>query len=307
MPKALISCGADRVLGELGRGDSIMRTLSYLSICFYCAMSYFVWMPQADSLHAADVQVEFANEKLDTWHGFKRHLFEFEGRGAWVVEPKTPRGDGAFSWCMMFPDAFTQRCAAPALLERGFYHVYLDVGNTFGAPEAVMSLERFHQMLQKRGFSQKAVLIGISRGGLYAHRYATTYVDRVAVIYGDAPVLDFKSWPGGFGEGKGSAGDWEVCKKLYGLADDTAAKNYTGNPIDTLEVLAKKNIALVYVVGDKDDVVPYSENTKIVEERYRKWNGVVEVFHKPDVGHHPHGLDDPTPVVKFIETHLPQQ
>ncbi|MBL8873160.1 MAG: hypothetical protein JNK90_25500, partial [Planctomycetaceae bacterium] len=116
-----------------------MRTLSYLSICFYCAMSYFVWMPQADSLHAADVQVEFANEKLDTWHGFKRHLFEFEGRGAWVVEPKTPRGDGAFSWCMMFPDAFTQRCAAPALLERGFYHVYLDVGNTFGAPEAVMS------------------------------------------------------------------------------------------------------------------------------------------------------------------------
>ena len=28
-----------------------------------------------------------------------------------------------------------------------------------------------------------------------------------------------------------------------------------------------------------------------------------EVIHKPGVGHHPHGLDDPTPVVEFIEKH----
>jgi pimeloyl-ACP methyl ester carboxylesterase len=250
------------------------------------------------------LQLNLESRKTDSWHGFRRHKFLFEGCEAWVVEPKEPRGDRAFTWCMMFPDAFTERCAVPAMLERGFYHVFLDVGNSFGSPEAVKTLHRFHQKLQELGLAQKTVLIGISRGGLYAHRYATEYPDRVALIYGDAPVLDFKSWPAGFGNGKGSAGDWELCKKLYGLTSDEAAKQFKGNPIDTLDVLATAKIPVVYVVGDKDDVVPYSENTAIVEERYPKLGGTIKVFHKPDVGHHPHGLDDPDPLVKFIETHL---
>lgn len=279
---------------------------------YFCTLLWLVASLVSQSLYAvpaelhlnAQVDVAFEGEAIDSWHGFKRHRFRFEDKDAWIVEPKQPRGDGSFSWCMMFPDAFTQRCAAPLLLERGFYHAYLDVGNTFGAPEAVQTLGRFHEMLQKRGFAKKTVLIGISRGGLYAHRYATEFSERVAVIYGDAPVLDFKSWPGGLGEGKGSASDWELCKKLYGFANDEEAKQYKGNPIDTLDGLAKQNIALVYVVGDKDDVVPYQENARIVEERFAKLGGQVQVFHKPDVGHHPHGLDDPAPVVAFIEAHL---
>lgn len=277
----------------------LLSVLLLVTVCCPLAVSACA----AGFVSKLEVQLGFDGEKLDAWHGFERHRFSFEGRDAWVVVPKKPRGDGAFSWCMMFPDAFTERCAAPMLLEHGFYHVFLDVGNTFGAPEAVQALGRFHDMLLKRGFAKKSVLIGISRGGLYAHRYATEFGDRVAVIYGDAPVLDFKSWPGGLGEGKGSAGDWELCKKLYGFADDEAARRFLGNPIDTLNVLAEHKIPLVYVVGDKDDVVPYAENVRIVEERYKKLGGLIEVFHKPEVGHHPHGLDDPTPVVKFIEAH----
>ena len=246
----------------------------------------------------------FPNETLDQWHGFQRHRFKFEGKEAWVVEPQKPRGDGAFSWCLMFPDAFTDRCAAPQLLGRGFYHVYLDVGNSFGAPAAVELMSRFQDELQKRGLAKKAVLIGISRGGLYAHRYAAEHPKRIGVIYGDAPVLDFRSWPGGFGSGKGSRGDWMELKKLYGFADDEAAKSYRGNPIDTLEVLAKYKIPLIYVVGDRDDVVPYSENAQLVEQRYSKLQGNVKVIHKPEDGHHPHGLDDPTPIVDFIEAGL---
>jgi pimeloyl-ACP methyl ester carboxylesterase len=259
---------------------------------------------QGNAKSALDIKLDFEDERLDSWHGHTRHLFRFEGRDAWVVVPKSERGDGAFSWCMMFPDAFTERCAAPLLLENGFYHVFIDVGNSFGAPDAIRLLGRFHDMLQKRGFAKQAVLIGISRGGLYAHRYATEYADRVSVIYGDAPVLDFKSWPGGLGTGKGSAGDWELCKKLYGFASDEEAKAYGGNPIDTLDVLQKNRVALIYVVGDQDDVVPYSENAKIVEERYSKLGGDIEVVHKPNVGHHPHGLDDPAPVVAFIKERL---
>jgi hypothetical protein len=93
--------------------------------------------------------------------------------------------------------------------------------------------------------------------------------------------------------------------KLYQFPDEDAAKAYKGNPVDQLTPLHKSGIALVYVVGDTDDVVPWSENTQLVETRYRELGGVVEVLHKPEVGHHPHGLDDPEPVVRFILKHAP--
>jgi hypothetical protein len=127
------------------------------------------------------VDTAFEGQIVDRWHGFERHRFRFEERDAWVVIPNKARGGGVFSWCMMFPDAFTERCAVPALVENGFYHVFLDVGNSFGSPEAIATLGRFHEFLVKRGFAKSTVLIGISRGGLYAHRYATEYVWRVTV------------------------------------------------------------------------------------------------------------------------------
>jgi hypothetical protein len=55
-------------------------------------------------------------------------------------------------------------------------------------------------------------------------------------------------------------------------------------------------IALVHVVGDDDDVVPPAE-------RYAKLGGTIDVIHKPGCGHHPHGLDDPAPVVAFLVRH----
>ena len=57
---------------------------------------------------------------------------------------------------------------------------------------------------------------------------------------------------------------------------------------------------LFHVVGDVDDVVPVSENTAVIEKRYKALGGHIEVIHKPDVGHHPHSLQDPKPIVKFI-------
>jgi putative heme-binding domain-containing protein len=262
------------------------------------------------SLAAADgeparvrADLAFPGETIDLWHGAKRHRFQFEGRTAWVVEPADPLPGNPWSWCMMFPDAFTARCAAPQLVAKGFHHAYLDVGNSFGSPDAVAKLAAFHDELVRRGLAAKPALIGISRGGLYAHRYAAEHPDHVAVIYGDAAVCDFKSWPGGKGKGKGSPGDWKACLAAYGFADEAAALAYGGNPIDALEPLAKAGVALVHVVGDADDVVPPAENTAIVEERYKKLGGTIEVIHKPGVGHHPHGLDDPQPVVDFILRH----
>jgi pimeloyl-ACP methyl ester carboxylesterase len=122
----------------------------------------------------------------------------------------------------------------------------------------------------------------------------------VACIYGDAPVCDFKSWPGGKGTGKGSAGDWSQLQRHYGFASEAEALAFNGNPVDQLAPLAKAKVRLIHVVGDTDDVVPVAENTSLIESRYQALGGRIQVIHKPGVGHHPHGLDDPTPVVTFI-------
>ncbi len=43
-----------------------------------------------------------------------------------------------------------------------------------------------------------------------------------------------------------------------------------------------------------------AENINIVEERYKKLGGEIKIIAKPDNGHHPHSLKDPTPIVEFI-------
>lgn len=227
-----------------------------------------------------------------------------EGRAAWVAEPRKARPGKPWVWCMEFPDAFTERCAGPALLEQGFHYAHMDQFNNFGGPAALKKFRVFYDLLVARGLSAKAALIGISRGGLSAYRWASENLDTVTVIYGDAPVCDFKSWPGGKGKGRGSPGDWECCLRAYGFKNDAEALAYPGNPVDALAPLARAGIAIIHVVGDVDETVPVAENTEIVERRYRQLGGAIQVIHKPGVGHHPHGLEDPKPVVEFICQHM---
>ena len=84
---------------------------------------------------------------------------------------------------------------------------------------------------------------------------------------------------------------------------------YSGNPIDesALKPLKDAGIPLIHVVGDVDAVVPAAENTAIVEKKYKELGGTITVFHKPTCDHHPHGLDDPAPVVELIKTYTEQR
>jgi len=201
---------------------------------------------------------------------------------------------------MEFPDAFTDRTGIPQLLEKGFHHLHIQVGNTYGCPAALKQFDAFYASITSKGLASKGTLIGISRGGLYAYNWASQNPDKVVCIYGDAPVCDIKSWPGGKGKGSGSIDDWKALIQYYGFKNEEEALAWSKNPIDTLEPLAKARIPLIHVVGDLDDGVPVAENSAIIEARYKALKGEITVFHKPTVGHHPHGLDDPQPVVDLI-------
>jgi alpha-beta hydrolase superfamily lysophospholipase len=132
------------------------------------------------------------------------------------------------------------------------------------------------------------------------YNWATAHPDKVSCIYGDAPVCDFKSWPGGKGKGPGSKRDWQLVLERYGFKTEAEALAYPGNPVDRLAPLTKAKVPLLHVYGDADEVVPWDENTGVIAERYRKLGGKITLIAKPGVKHHPHGLEDSTPIVEFI-------
>jgi pimeloyl-ACP methyl ester carboxylesterase len=244
----------------------------------------------------ADCQTYEGEKK--SWCGFDRYDFAFEGMPAIVVVPKQAAKGKPWLWNAMFFGHKTN--VDSTLLARGLHVVYLGAVDRFGSPEAVAIWNRFYAHLtSKYGLGNKVALEGISRGGLYAYNWAAANPTRVTCIYADAPVCDFKSWPGGFGTGKGDSVQWQKCRKAYGFSTDLEAFNYRQNPVDNLAVLAKARIPLLHVTGDADDIVPMEENTSIIEKKYKDLGGSIRVIVKPGVDHK-HGLADPSPITDFI-------
>lgn len=233
-----------------------------------------------------------------TWNGFVQEEFVVAGRPCRLVLPKKAAQGRPWIWRTEFFGHFPQ--ADIALLERGFHLGYMEVSNMFGAPPALDLMDAFHaSMTKERHLAKKPVLIGLSRGGLYALNWAARHPKWVAGLYLDAPVCDFKSWPAGRGKYPGNPVEWERLKKIYGFASDAEAFAYPLNPIDNLAPLAAAKIPILSVCGDADKTVPLDENTAILEERYRALGGSVRVILKHGVDHHPHSLEDPQPIVDF--------
>ncbi len=234
------------------------------------------------------------------WNGFERHDFEVDGHSVLVVSPKSAAAGLPWVWHGEF---FGHKPAPDiALLHKGFHIVYMSVPDMLGSPAAVAHWDRLYAELSgKYGLSKKAALVGLSRGGLYCYNWAIANPDHVACIYADAPVCDFKSWPGGKGKGPGSERDWKLVLEQYGFANEAEAITYKGNPVDNLAPLAKAKVPLLHVYGDADEVVPWDENTGLIADRYKALGGEIVLIAKPGVRHHPHGLDDSTPIVEFIE------
>jgi pimeloyl-ACP methyl ester carboxylesterase len=236
------------------------------------------------------------------WQGFDRYDFEVDHCNVIVVTPKQAVAGKPWVWRAEFFGH--QPNTDLALLAKGFHLVHVTVGNTFGCPDAMKHFDAaYAELTTKYGLARRFAFEALSRGGLYAYNWAAKHPDAVACIYGDAPVCDFKSWPAGKGKGKGSPPDWKKLQADYHFASEADALAYGGNPIDNLKPLADAHVPLLHVVGDADDVVPYDENTAILKQRYEALGGPIEVIHKPGVNHHPHGLDDPTPIVEFIVKH----
>ena len=256
--------------------------------------------PLADAA-AAQTPTGETEQQKQMWNGFEQLKFKVDSRDCLLVVPKQAAANRPWIWRTEFFGHEPQ--ADLALLDKGFHVAYMDVQNMYGAPAALNHMDKFYDHLtQEFELSPKVTLEGFSRGGLFALNWAARHPLRVACLYLDAPVCDFKSWPAGWGTAAGSAADWEQCKRIYEL-DDQQARSYALNPVDNLAPLANAKIPILSVCGDADDVVPVAENSLLVERRYKELGGPIQVILKPGVNHHPHSLKDPTPIVDFVVQH----
>jgi pimeloyl-ACP methyl ester carboxylesterase len=239
--------------------------------------------------------------KKGEWNGFESYEFDVGNRPCRIVVPKTVADDRPWIWRAVFWGHEPQ--TEIALLGKGYHIAFISCSDLLGSPQNIKERNEFHDfVVEKFGLSKKPVLLGMSRGGLCSLRWAIANPAKVSCLYIDAPVCDFKSWPGGKGKGKGSPNDWKQVLKLYNLTEEEALK-FDGNPIDALKPLAEQKVSILSVCGDSDDVVPYEENTAILAERYKNLDAPIDVILKPGVNHHPHSLKDPTPIVEFILKH----
>ena len=227
------------------------------------------------------------------WNGYDKYDFEFNGRSANIVVPKTPLPGKPWIWRPAFFGAFP--AVDIAMLSLGYYVVHYDLAFLYGSPRSQKLGDEFYAAMRKYyGFSEKVILEGFSRGGLFAVNWAAGNSDKVSCIYLDAPVCDISSWPG-----KKRPKLWREFLDEWDISE-REAKNFKDNPLDHLKPLAEAGIPIMGVAGDSDRTVPYEENLGILAKKYRELGGDIEVIVKEGCDHHPHSLDAPAPIIRFI-------
>lgn len=213
------------------------------------------------------------SDSTSIWKGFTRYHIEFQNREAFITCPDTAIEGKQWIWRARFPEWHTEM--DEILLNSGYYIAYINTNNMLGSPKAMEQWDLFYEyLLDEWDFNKRMALEGVSRGGLFVFSWAKRHPERVNCIYTEAPVCDFKSWPGGFGTGKGDRSTWKVLKREYGFANNDQAMVYADNPIDGLEALARAKVPILSMIGLNDRVVPPSENIFLLSDRYVKLGGI---------------------------------
>ncbi|MFD0941095.1 SGNH/GDSL hydrolase family protein [Pedobacter boryungensis] len=252
--------------------------------------------------HNAFAQANITEEKTSTWNKFEKVAFKFNGIEAWYVKPSVAAKGNPWVWRAHFPSWHTEMDSV--LLERGFYVAYINTNDLFGHPKAMMIWDDFYNYLVKeRNFAPKVALEGVSRGGLYVYGWAKRNPAKVSCIYTETPVLDFKSWPGGKGIGKGSPKDWAKLLEVYHLTEEEALK-YDDLPINNLDGLAAYKVPILHVIGLQDSLAPPVENTDVLVKNYISKGGPATVVPmtkgKQTLSGHHFSIEGPEKLADFI-------
>lgn len=229
------------------------------------------------------------------YHGFHRIDFTFEDREAILVFPNEPREDGKWLLKTEYFSAF--QGFELEMVGRGFHLAYLKNITRWHDERDDDARARFCAFLEKEyGLAPTCMPVGMSCGGMLAVYFAAKHPECVGALYLDAPVMDLCSCPAGMGRGTDKLfADFQKHRPMS--REDLVA--YRDHPYHRIGALLAAKIPVMMVAGDSDDVVPYEENGKRLVDYFRVHGGDVTEIIKPGCAHHPHGLEDLTPLIKF--------
>ena len=269
------------------------------------------WMKAGRQGAAGDAQSDLAEKisakkqvlRRDTWYGYRRTVFDFEGHEAWVVSPKCEPAAGLpWTWTMQWAEAYVDRTGVLDLLAKGWHHVTIDTFRHRMDDEGLRVSRAFQKFLvDELGFAPKACLVGMSWGGFFSTRYAAAFPECVGKIYLDAPLMNFDGFAKVGGtptENAARIGPWANMPPADG--------NWSADPrmpVNMADPLAKAGIPILLLYGGQDATVPPSRNCELFAERFKAAGGKIDIRHRALYGHHPHGEDpDKTSsIVSFFE------
>ena len=193
-----------------------------------------------------------AQEAKEPVPTFSREHFEIEGHKAFVILPATERTN------------------------KGIAIAGVDVGESYGSPDGRSIYDALHKTLvDKYRFDHKACLLARSRGGLMLYCWAVENPEKVRCIAGIYPVCDLTSYPG----------ISKACA-AYGMTKaELEASLDQHNPIPRLAALAKAQVPIFHIHGDKDKVVPLEANSAALQKVYQKLGGSIQLVIAPDQWH----------------------
>ena len=238
------------------------------------------------------------------WNGFSSEEFTFAGRNATIVFPScAPNGR-----LLLKPEylpAFPRFDAA--MLRLGYHLINLTHPTRWASAEETRVTAEFAQYCaEKLRANPRCVLEGMSCGGLQAARFAEEYPAQTAVVYLDNPVLNLLSAAGlGAGREPDTETFFSEIAETYHV-DRSTLVNLRESPIDNMPPLIEHRIPVILLYGDADTLIIGAENSRVLEDYYRAHGGTLKVIVRRGAGHHPHGLDDPGPIINFIEQHFPK-
>ena len=235
----------------------------------------------------------------ENWHDFKLERFAFEGREAIIVYPEKAREGCPWLLKTEYWDAYPD--VEIRLVKEGFHLLYVKNENRwFTKNECDLKARFVKHVSDAYGLNEKCVPVGMSCGGGYAVKFAGLYPQLVKCMFIDAPVLNFSSLPGKWGDPVSDRIWQQEFLSAYPGIKHYQLPGWNEHPICYADAIRENGIPIIQVYGLEDETVIYNENGLLLREAL-EGSGLLKEIAVAYRGHHPHGLiGDNQPIVNFI-------